>query len=647
MRQFIDRIAESIARWRRFVVHDIWAIGQPGDDVQDSFVAKQVRVAVLLVQKFIEDALTVRAAALAFATSLAIVPVLFLLFMIIQSLNLGGNLYTYLEDELDQTIERAWGQVMPGDDSPDEDSSETEKPSANHTDDVQSKIETWMETTTALRETLDAIETTPAPGGFDEVGQVDLKLKKSIESAENIGTDLQAMLETTAKGEGEFDSTVFKPHTDDIALAVTAAQALAPIIPTSGDTATEFSTQVAALSDAQRALADSVQRVSARFDGQAANKRAFTELLGLVFQGMENSAEGDTVNIVQLLVDQVESSANNVGALTLAGGIFLLTTVFGLMRNVEAAFASIWGSTRKRSYWRFFSEYLTVILVLPVVAIGVLGLTAALSSSTVLDHLGPLAVAVQGARFLMVWLAFAAVFAIVPGAKVRFRYAIVGGIVSGTAWVLTSMAYVEFQISMANYSLFWSTWAQFPLLLMWIYVSWIIVLFGAELTYAYQHEKTFAMERWATQASYGYREAVGLRAMLEMAWRFDQGLPSLVPQKCAEEWNVPLRLLNETLAAMSKAGLINECTGDPPTYQPARALNRITVNEVLFTLRDYGKEPSKFREEPAFRELLDTLHDGGANLRNTALDKAVREHGHALLAQDVPATEGDSVAESA
>lgn len=510
----IDRIADALTRAKRFVTFDIWDIGHPGEEVPNSFLAKQARVMVLLVQKFVQDQLIVRAAALSFATALAIVPVLAFVFIIITSFNLGGGLYAYLGDRLNETLDNVsatWTRIMPGGDE-----AEADGPAA-------------------------AAESDGGEIAADEGGAV----------SEDGGASPAA---------------------------------------------------------AQEELA-------------AKNHEAFRKLLGTLLQGVGESNGAEGADVVGWIEEQAAKSAANPGAVGLAGLVFFLATSFGLMRNIEQAFMSIWGAKRRSSWFRTLSDYLAVTLLLPVVAIGVIGISAALTSETVTDRLGPLAVLFQSLRFVLIWFAFAALYAVVPHTQVKWRYALVGGVVAGTAWVLLSMAYVHFQIGVANYSLVWSTFAQVPVLLMWVYASWIVVLFGAELTYAYQHERTFAMERWAQQASYAYREAVGLRAMLEMGRRFEQGLPPLDAHKAAEEWNVPTRLLNETLHALKEGGLVTECAGETATFQPGRSLERVGIDEIMRVLREAGKEPSALRDEPAYRAFLDTLHGS----RGLTLADAVRD----------------------
>jgi membrane protein len=207
-----------------------------------------------------------------------------------------------------------------------------------------------------------------------------------------------------------------------------------------------------------------------------------------------------------------------------------------------------------------------------------------------------------------VWLGFAALYSIVPNTRVRLRYALLGGVVAGTMWSFLTWFYIAFQYGLSKYSLLYSTFAQFPVLLMWVYFSWVIVLFGAELTFAYQNEKTFALERHADRASYAYREALGLRTMLDIARRFEWGIVGLAAEEAAREWNVPLRLLNAILDEFQKARLVTSSTGDPTRYTPGRPLDKIRVADVVNALREAGCDPTALREDEAFRPLLEHLN---------------------------------------
>jgi membrane protein len=274
------------------------------------------------------------------------------------------------------------------------------------------------------------------------------------------------------------------------------------------------------------------------------------------------------------------------------------------MMNIEDSFNKIWGLRRTRSWYRMLSDYLMILLVLPFAVAGMLSMTAVLESPSLAARLGPFASGLRGVQYFSTWLAFTVLYFVVPNTRVKFRYALLAGVVAGTLWTFLSLAYVKFQFGLPSYSFLYSTFAQVPVLLMWVYCSWLVLLFGAELTFAYQNERTFAMERFTEMASYAYREALGLWTMIELGRRFDAGLPGLSAEAAAREWNVPSRLLNDTLGQLEDARLAIRSASNPPTFQPSRSLDKVTVYNVVACLRESGREPSQLREHNSFKEML-------------------------------------------
>jgi membrane protein len=322
-------------------------------------------------------------------------------------------------------------------------------------------------------------------------------------------------------------------------------------------------------------------------------------------------------------VGLVESKATDVRTLGLTGLMYILITVLGLMRNVEWAFNRIWGVKETRNILHSLSDYVMITLLLPIVAAAVLGLAAALGTN---DSLGSLSVVLRGSQVLIISFTFAALYYFVPNTSVSARCALVGGLFAGILWTLTSWAYVAFNVGLAQYTFFFSTFALFPMLLAWIYTSWVILLFGALVTFAYQNEKTFALERLADRASYAYRETVAVRLMVEMARRFSSGKPALSAGEVANAWNVPLRLVNEALDVLIEARLATACATQPVTYQPARAADTIQVIDVVRAQREHGEEPSQLRGEERYQEVYAGLGsaDGCAAAISLA-DLAARE----------------------
>lgn len=475
MRELVRNGVRAVQRWHRFVTHDIWHIGQPGEQVPDGFLIQQIRVVVLVGQSLIEGTLLLRAAALTFATMLAAVPFLVLMFFVFQALKLDEQMPKFMATQM--AFVAGW----------DADADEGQQSKQ----DLEEMFVSWL---------------------TQGVGQP----RNGLDGGQKNGT---------------------APGGDE-----------------------------------------------------------------------EPAVPEDAVNPVQSVVDMAKESAN-AETIGIGGMIFVLVTVLGLIRNIDSSFNAIWGLGRTRSWLRIFSDYLLIIILLPIVVAAVLSAAAILQA----DNVGRWEVALRGGQYVLIWFAFAALYYLIPNTKVRMRYALLAGVVAGTMWVLLSAAYAQSQIGLARYSLIYGTLAFLPLLLMWVYFSWMIMLFGAELTFAYQNEKTFAMERLAAGASYAYKEAVGLRAMAELAHRFDQGSPPLTAGGAAQDWGVPTRLLNDAFETLEHAGLVQRTASDPPGYLPARSPGKIRLNDVINALREHGRDPSPLRESPALEPVVEVTDQFGWN----------------------------------
>jgi membrane protein len=552
MREQLQRLFDALSRGHRFVTHDIWFLGREGEEVPYGLIVKQIRVVIVLMQNMVQDALLLRAAALAYTTVLSLVPFVAVLYFVISQFNL--------------------------------------------TTDITAMIAGLAGGEPTLRQGADAEGRKPEDPNQQIKEMLNLLIPGLSETMESVPAERDA-----SSTEDTTPPAVIEPDTPDDKTPEP------PLFgPDESDSSPETDGETQRFEPSAPALQPEAPDASA--EPPTAKPEAFDEPL----------------DPIDLVLGMASKSADPK-ALGIMGLAFILTAVFGLMRNIESSFNSIWGLKSTRSWYRMFSDYMMITLLLPFVVMGVIGLTAALSSDAITDRLGYAVYGVRGIQYLVIWFAFTTLYATVPNTKVKWRYAIVGGFVAGTLWLLLSMGYFGLQYGLARNSVVYSSFALFPFLLIWIYFSWVILLFGAELTFAYQNEKTFAMERHAAGASQAYREAVALRAMVEIAHRFDAGLPGLAPSEAAEEWKVPVRLLNETIGQLDDAGLVKRCATEPVTFAPARSIDRITIGHVVAALRESGREPSSLRDEEFLKPLLREVSGSESKLMREPLSEVIRK----------------------
>jgi membrane protein len=345
------------------------------------------------------------------------------------------------------------------------------------------------------------------------------------------------------------------------------------------------------------------------------NAEIVNDMVDALFQGVNRKGEEDLEDPAEWLKDTANTvvelasdAATNKAALGISTIVLVITTAFGMMRNVEKTFNNIWGVRATRSWYRTGSDYFMITLLMPIVMSATITVTVALQSERIAEALGPLTIFLDLGKFAITVFVLAALYAVVPSTRVKPRYALLGGLIAGLLWILLTEVYFSSNQALVSRQAILSVFAQFPMLMMWIYFSWAIFILGAEITFAYQNEQTFAMERFAERASYAYREVLGVRAMLEIGKRFQESMDAFAVQKAAANWNVPSRLLNEILYEMEEAGLVRSCATEPVSYQPGRPLDKIHLHEVQAVLRNVGEDPSLLLEDDDYRPFFNDLY---------------------------------------
>lgn len=543
MRKRVQKLRQRSSDFRQFVSEDVWRIGRPGEQRPDGFVAKQVRVLVLLFTNLLRGTVLIRASALAFATIFALVPFFAIIFYLIHVFALDEAIFAMVQDRVENTIEVA--------------------------------------TEIVAREQAEE--------------EVAAALPHVTETEAGAEAAAKAVEETTGKDVPEKGAET--PETAD--------------------------TPVEVVEETLEAVREGVDATEIR-ESEAEFQRLLREI---IFRDITQEQEGMIDPVEELFAtaqDLVGKIATNPGALLISLALFVLTTVFGLFQNIEFTFNFIWGVNKGRPLYRMFGDYVLIIVLLPFAAAAVLGVQAAMQSPTLAEDLGRLSILLRVSQYLIICLGFTALYYFVPNTHVRLRYALLGGLAAGGLWILLSWSYVSFQMGLANYSKLYTTLAQLPMLLMWIYLSWVILLFGVELSYAYQNERTFALDRYADRASFAYRETLGIRLMLDIARRFEEGSAGISAEVAAQDLNAPVRLINASLETLTNAGFIAPAATDPITYIPARSLDKLRVDAVVTAIREQGRDPSLLREDEAYRAVLEELNPARTALRDTTIADLIR-----------------------
>jgi membrane protein len=281
------------------------------------------------------------------------------------------------------------------------------------------------------------------------------------------------------------------------------------------------------------------------------------------------------------VLDMVD--ATDATGLQVAGLLVVMWAVVRMMETIEAAFNEIWGARRMRSFVRRVTDYLAIVIVTPILLVVGTGLAAKARETSIAHGLGPgLEALMRLSPLVLSWMAFSFVYLCMPNTRTSLRSSLVGGFWAAVAWQVTLALHVRFQMGVARYNAVYSTFAAIPIFLVWLQLSWAIVLFGAELAYAHQHESEFRRVVGWTKITPTARAALALRVAARLTQAFLSDSPPRTASDLARDTGVPSAPVDEVLDYLDKRG-IAACSEDEgqSVWILARDPGRVRVADVL------------------------------------------------------------------
>jgi len=337
--------------------------------------------------------------------------------------------------------------------------------------------------------------------------------------------------------------------------------------------------------------------------------RKLEEFIIANFKGQE-----EVMNwIINMSYDVLEGVEG--GLLAGIGLIVLIWSVMQVLTNIENSFNAIWEVKKARSFVRKLSDYLAIMLIAPLLIIVSSSLSVYISTRLesvaqnveVIQTVSPyLESAFRLLPYTLVWLLFTIIYMIMPNTKVNFKYALIAGIIAGTIFQVTQWAYIHFQIGVSTYSAFYGTFAALPLFLAWLQISWLIVLLGAEISFAYQNVKKYEFEAGSLNISNHDKRLVSLFLMRNIIKNFQEGNEPLTSTELSHELGMPMRLVRDMLFNLVKANVLNETITESPRengYQPAIDVNIIDIKFVLDRLDAIGTDHLTVNESESWLRL--------------------------------------------
>ncbi len=354
---------------------------------------------------------------------------------------------------------------------------------------------------------------------------------------------------------------------------------------------------------------DRIRTEIARLGAQLAGARPETA-------AHETAIVGEFVQQLNRVGDRLFEQIGQISFGTL-GGIGLVVLIWmaiSMLSQVEHSFNRVWNAP-PRSLWRKCSDYLTLIVIVPFLALAastvpVADLAARHLGGWFTGTLGSVGASLpirQGSTLLLTTLLFMTVFLFVPNTRVRLGPALIGGVVTAAAFLVWLRICTGLQVGVIKYSKLYGGFAVLPILLAWVYASWQIILFGAELSFACQHAATYGREQGARQAGMRARWQLALGLAAELAAAMRNGGPPVHAISFAQRNRLSVRLLNEVLDDLLQAGLIDESASHPGCFLLRHDPSTLAVATVVRAILDRGAPPETLglhALNPAIGQLL-------------------------------------------
>lgn len=328
------------------------------------------------------------------------------------------------------------------------------------------------------------------------------------------------------------------------------------------------------------------------------------QILSDAFPGHDNEL-GIAFQFVERYLAQAQG-----GVIVGIGVVILLYTVINLISNIENTFNDIWQIKKSRSFPRKATDYLALLLVIPVLMIASSGMSLFVSTiqNTILDEFVFLTPVVNSllkiVPFIITSLVFTGLYIFLPNTKVKFLPGLIAGVIAGCAFQIFQLIYISGQIWVGKYNAIYGTFAAIPLLLLWVQLSWVICLFGGALAYGIQNASKFNYENDTKNISRRYRDFVVLTIMTLIVKRFEKGEKPYTTDELSQNYHIPIRLATDILYQLTEINLLTEVRDEKDEwtiyYQPAIDINHISVSYVLRHIDEQGSENFRIDKDKLF-----------------------------------------------
>ena len=319
------------------------------------------------------------------------------------------------------------------------------------------------------------------------------------------------------------------------------------------------------------------------------------------------------------------------------GIILLFWTVIRVLGTIEHSFNDIWKLSQSRTLVRKFTDYLAILLIGPVNFI--LSSSATILVSTQIRELSnslglPILVGsmiefgLNILPWILIWILFTLIYVIIPNTQVRFKSGMIAGIIAGSIYQITQIIFVQFQLGVAGYNAVYGGFAALPLFLIWLQLSWFIVLFGAELSYAIQFVDNYEFAPLVKSLSASRKRLFSLYITQLTVKTFAEAKEALTISEISSSLKLPMVVVRDIISRLIRSQILSETYSSikkESTFQPSADISLYTIEYVLHRLDHSGSDylPSQTGEK--LQKLTQALDDFENAVKKSSFNRLLSE----------------------
>ncbi len=338
------------------------------------------------------------------------------------------------------------------------------------------------------------------------------------------------------------------------------------------------------------------------------------------------------VNFAHSLLEETKG-----GMIAGIGVAVLFWIVIKLLSNIERSFNDIWGIKKPRSIGRKLSDYVSIMLICPFLVIMSSSITVFITTQIThiterfafLGVFSPLIFfMLKLLPYCMIWGVFAFIYIFMPNTKVKFKSGFLAGVIAGTVYQVTQLAYIHFQVGVAQYNAIYGSFAALPLFLIWLQISWLIVLFGAEISFTIQNVDTYEYEPDCLRVSTSFKKLLSLQTSHLLIKNFSNGHKPLTAIQISHTLEIPIRLVRQILYELVESGIASEIETEDHkefTYQPARTINVLSIKYIIDALEQRGVDNIPVAQTKELKTLSETLQTFSYTIEKSPANRLLKD----------------------